>query len=139
MIQRMALSVSTSAILFLAGLLLLGGCATTAVGKAVQSAEGAKIAVESAADEVIRIHERKQLSDADYLKARASYENWAKAERTLTDALVAWNKNKDAAGDARVQAALAAVGPAIESAADQLCAFKAKSATLTTICGQIGR
>jgi hypothetical protein len=118
---------------------VLAACATTPIGKAIQSGEGAKLAVESAADEVIRLHLRKQISDADYVKARSAYEHWARAQKVYAEAVVAWSRSKTAQADARVQAALTNLANTITAAAEALCAFKDKSPVLATACTQLGR
>lgn len=118
---------------------LLAACATTPIGKAIQTGEGAKLAVETAADEVIRLHERKRVSDADYVKAREAYQRWSQAQRVYAEAVVAWSRSKTAQADARVQAALTNLTNTLNAAADALCAWTAASPALATACGQLGR
>ena len=120
-------------------LLVLAACATTPIGKAIQSGEGARLAVESAADEFIRLHERKVVSDADYVLARTAYEKWAQAQKVYAEAIVAWSRAKTAQADARVQAALTNLGTTLNAAADTLCTWKDKSAVLAGACAQLGR
>lgn len=130
---------SCRSLILLVVLILVAGCAASDVGKALQASEGAKLAVESAADEVIRLHERKELSDSNYAQARAAYEKWAKAQTVYTESFVAWTRSKTAANDARVQAALSNLGPAMTAALDTLCSFKTASNALTQACASGGR
>ena len=128
------------AILLALLLLALSACATTGFGKALQSSEGAKIAVETAADEVIRLHERKQVSDADYVKARGAYEKWAAAQKLYTETFVAWSRAKTAQNDSRMQAALTNLNAVLNATADAMCgAFRNSSPALQAACVQLGR
>ena len=135
MFQRVA----SRSLAFLLILMVLAACATTPIGKAIQSGEGAKLAIESAADEVIRLHARQQLSDADYVTARTAYQRWAQAEKVYAEAVVAWSRAKTAQADARVQAALTNLGTTLNATADALCAWQAKSPVLAAACAQLGR
>ena len=126
-------------ILILITALLMAACATTPIGKAIQSGEGAKLAVESAAEEVIRLKERGLITDENYVKAREAYTKWAQAQKVYAEAVVAWSRAKTAQADARVQAALTNLGNALNAAADTLCAFKSSSPVLAAACVQLGR
>jgi len=139
---------------------LATACASTPIGEVVQTAEGQKIAVESAADEIILLKLRKDrcvtqagtdaakqarcaalpsLSPADYARARGAYEKWAAAQAVFIEALATWQRAKTTANDAKVQDAVANLGPALTAAADMVCTFKASSTTLVALCAKMGR
>jgi alkylation response protein AidB-like acyl-CoA dehydrogenase len=121
-------------------LLAATGCASTALGKAVQVAQAQKIAVESAADEVMRLHFRdKTISDADYVKAKAAYEKWAVAEKALAESFILWKNLKTSAADQRLQTALATEAPLRGGLIDLACSFKKPASPLASICASLGR
>jgi hypothetical protein len=138
-VMRRALR-SLEVLTIIAVLLVAAACASTTLGKAIQTAQAQKIAVESAADEVMRLHFRdKKINDADYLKAKAAYEKWAVAEKALAESFVMWKTTKDAAADQRLQTALGAEAPLRNSLIDTACAFKGSGQTLAGICASLGR
>jgi hypothetical protein len=139
----------TGFITLLIGLaLVFGGCgllkavgigSKSDLGIAVETGETVKLAVETAADEVIRLHRRGQLSDVDFKKAENAYRKLEGAQKTYAEALIAWQRQKTATNDQRIQKALDDVKPALNAAADTLCSFRDLSPALAVACLKIGR
>jgi predicted small secreted protein len=86
-------------------------CATTPIGKAVQSAEAQKKLVEAAMLEVAKLHLKGGIAEPEYQKARAAYQTWARAQTNLATSLAAWKAVDSAENGAKVSTALQQLGP----------------------------
>jgi hypothetical protein len=129
MIHRMALSVTTITILFLAGLLLLSGCsffAKSPVGQAIQAADFEGKVIVAAARQVKGMCNANppQLTPTTCVDAQAAYTKWRAAQITAANAIASWKAVSTAgaaspelsAADARVKAALAELDPLAQAA-----------------------
>lgn len=134
--------------LLLLGLFLVVGCATSPLGKGVQTGEVNRLFVDSAMDEVVRMYcvDGKvytnctpRLSKDSYDKALSAYVKAEIAQRTYADALLLWDKTKTAANDQKVQVAIADMKTQLTNVANVVCAFKASSSALATACASVGR
>lgn len=81
-------------------------CATTPLGKAIQTADAQKQLVEASAVEFAKLHFKGQVSDEDYAKGKAAYGKWAKGQTALAESLAAWKQLGSAASDRRLAEAL---------------------------------
>lgn len=136
-------------------IVLLTACATSPLGKGIQAGVATKQGVETAMREVIRLYCAKiqgdqvvsvpgpdctpRISKADWDKSAAAYAKYEALQKAYTDSLIAWDKVKTSANDARVKTALAQLRPQMENAADILCTFQSSSSTLASVCTGMGR
>jgi hypothetical protein len=91
------------------GLLLLvalAACATTPIGKAVQSAHVQKQIVEASAVEFAKLHFQGKIPADKYAKGRDAYEKWAAGEVALAKSLADWKRIGDTESSQRLSKAL---------------------------------
>jgi hypothetical protein len=86
-------------------------CATTPLGKAIQTADAQKQLVEASAVEFAKLHLNGQISDELYAQGKAAYGKWAKGQTALAESLAAWKQIGDVASEKRLSEALKAIGP----------------------------
>ncbi len=82
------------------------GCATTPLGKAIQTADAQKQLVEASAVEFAKLHFKGQIPDDTYAQGKAAYGKWAKGQTALAESLAAWKQLGDASSDRRLSEAL---------------------------------
>lgn len=94
--------------LALIGVFMVYGCASTAVGKATQTADVQKQLVERAAVEFIKLKKSgdARITDAVYASARNAYENWAVAQGGVAQALASWKTVSSDVNEQKLMAAL---------------------------------
>jgi len=121
-------------ILALVAALLMAACATTPIGKAVQSAEAQKRLVEGAMIEVAKLHLQGKMSESDYAKARKDYQAWADVQNALAASLSTWKAVSTAENGQKVSAALQRLGPLT----DNLLNFVGRFVDLTAVKAKLG-
>ncbi len=108
-----------------ATILVLTSCATTSLGKAVQTADGEKQLVTIAAREAVKMHECGKpanstlvacegvapMNDATYDKAKDLYNKWAVGQKGLADTLVQWKRSASQENADKLGATLNALAP----------------------------
>lgn len=92
----------------LAAVLLVAACATTTVGKAIQSADAQKQLVERAAVEFVKLKLRgdARITPAVYDQGRAAYEKYQGAQAGVAEALASWKVVSSAENEAKLMTAL---------------------------------
>ena len=128
--------------------LLMAACATSPLGKGVQTGEVNRLFVDSAMDEVVRMYcvDGKvyanctpRISKQSYDTALSAYVKAEIAQRAYADALILWDRTKTAPADQKVQTALADMKTQFTNVANLLCTFKTSSAVLAQACATVGR
>jgi hypothetical protein len=121
----------------LAVLLVFVACATSGVGKAVQSSDLQKQLVEAAAVEFVKLKlgGDPRITPAVYDSGRQAYEKWASAQTTMAASLATWKTISNAPNEQKLQTALADV----RKNADVYLAFVGKFVDLAKLKSQIGQ
>lgn len=123
------------AILVLA--LLVAACATSSVGKAVQSSDLQKQLVEAAAVEFIKLKltNDPRITPVVYTQGKDAYEKWASAQIAMAASLAAWKTVSNAPNEQKLQTALTE----LREYADLYLALVGKFVDLKQLKSQIGQ
>jgi hypothetical protein len=115
--HRTAFNVVQLVILAALAAWLMTACASSAVGKAVQSADAQKQLVERAAVEFVKLKLRNdpRITPAVYEQGRIAYEKYQGAQAGLAESLASWKVVSSAANEARLQVALTEVTKNIDA------------------------
>jgi len=102
---------SLSLLLLMAMLWVLAACASTALGKAIQTADAQKRVVEGAAVEFAKLHLKNdpRITDAVYAQGKAAYQKWYASQLALASALASWKTVSSAGNEATLTTALSEV------------------------------
>lgn len=103
------------ALIFLALAVLMAACATTPIGKAIQSADLQQKIVHEAAVQVAMIHLQGGIAEPVYKDIKKAYADWAAAQAALAQSIAAWKAVGTPENDSRVTAALKRLGPLAEA------------------------
>jgi len=110
----------------------VGACATSPIGKAVQTAHVQKQLVEASAVEFAKLYLQGKMPDDTYLKGKAAYIKWESGEVALAKSLADWKRLGDAESGDRLSLAFKLSGSLFRSYVDavgqwvDLNALKAK-------------
>ena len=96
-------------------ILMLAACATTPIGKAIQSADLQQKIVKEAAVQVAMIHLQGGIAEPLYADIKKAYADWAAAQVALAQSIAAWKAVGTPGNDSKVTAALNRIGPLAES------------------------
>lgn len=102
---------------------LVGACATTPLGKAIQSAHVQKQIVEASAVEFAKLYLQGQVPEDSYAKGKEVYQKWAKSEIALAKSLADWKRLGDAESGNRLSLALKLSGDLFRAWADAVGQF----------------
>lgn len=144
--MRQLLKIPTLFLLVL--LVLTSSCAKSPLGKAVQTGEVNKVFIDGAMDQVVllycvdgRVYTNctPRISQAQYNTALSAYAKAEFAQKAYADAIILWDRVKNAQNDAKVKTALADVKLQFDNAANILCSFKNMASALKDACATVGK
>ena len=101
-------------------LIFLMSCATTPLGRAVQTAHVQKQLVEISAVEFAKLHVQGTVPDDAYVKGKTAYEKWAKGEVALAKSLSDWKRLEDLPSSQRLSDALRLSGELFRAYVDAI-------------------
>mgnify|MGYP001562705070 CR=1 FL=1 len=104
-------------------LVFAAACATTPIGKAVQSAHVQKQIVEASAVEFAKLHLQGNVPEDSYLKGKEAYGKWAKGEVAVAKTLADWKRLGDTESGKRLSEALRLSGDLFRAYVDAVGQF----------------
>lgn len=109
--MRTLRSFGLCSILMLCTVLVFAGCASTTLGKAIQSAEAQKKLVEAAAIEFAKLHMKgdPRITEAVYARGKAAYQKYYTAQVAEANALASWKTVSSPENESKLTAALTEV------------------------------
>lgn len=110
-------------VLLLLTAVAVAACATTPIGKAVQSAHVQKQIVEASAVEFAKLHLQGNVPEDAYAKGKDAYGKWAKGEVAVAKTLADWKRLGDTESGKRLSEALRLSGDLFRAYVDAVGQF----------------